>query len=406
MSALDDALAGRELFGVRLGLERMRALLGRLDDPQRCAPAIHVVGTNGKTSTTRFCGAILTAHGLRTGTYVSPHIAGFAERVEVDGAPIGEQVLLRAVERTDEVARDLDRVAPDDPVTQFELLTAAAFVAFAGAGVAALVVEAGLGGRHDATNVLAAPVVVLTSVGLDHVEQLGPTRAAIAAEKLAVLAPAATLVAGSVDAELADILDAHGHRGPTVRVDAGAADRDVPQLAARGAFQRHNATLALRASEAFLGLRFDRARALAAVAATIVPGRLQQIGEDPLVIVDGAHNPEGAATLRGELAEALAGRSPRIGVLAVLRDKDVDGIVTALEGAFDGVIATATSSGRALPAADLAARAGRIAPADVVTPPAAALRAACERAGEAGAVVVCGSLSLLADLAPEIAGAR
>ncbi len=190
MAGLEDLLATRAAFGMRLGLDRMRLLLAALEEPQQSFRAIHVVGTNGKTSTTLFAAAILEAHGLVAGAYISPHVHGFAERVQLGGAPLGGEVLAAAVARVEAAAADVDATA-DEPLTQFEVLTAAAFVALASAGAEVVVVEAGLGGRYDASNVLDAPVVALTNVGLDHVEQLGGTREAIAAEKLAVLAPGA-----------------------------------------------------------------------------------------------------------------------------------------------------------------------------------------------------------------------
>src|SRR6478672_5639421 len=190
---------------MRLGLQRMRALLVELGEPQRTFRALHVVGTNGKTSTTLFAAAMLEAHGLVAGAYISPHVHGFRERVQVGGAPLGAAALTAAVERV-EAAATVVEATSDEPLTQFEVLTAAAFTALQAADVDVVAVEAGLGGRYDATNVLAAPVVALTNVGLDHVEQLGGTREAIAAEKLAVVAPGAALVAGSVDPAIEPVI--------------------------------------------------------------------------------------------------------------------------------------------------------------------------------------------------------
>jgi dihydrofolate synthase/folylpolyglutamate synthase len=176
---LEELLERRAAFGVHLGLERIGALLERLDDPQRTFRSIHVVGTNGKSSTARFAAAVLGAHGLRAGAYLSPHVVDVSERVQLDGEPLDDERLSAAVERVEREAAVVDATF-SQPLTQFEVLTAAAFLALADAGAEAVAVEAGLGGRYDATNVLAAPVVLLTNVGLDHVAQLGPTREAIA----------------------------------------------------------------------------------------------------------------------------------------------------------------------------------------------------------------------------------
>jgi dihydrofolate synthase/folylpolyglutamate synthase len=401
VAGLEDLLATRAAFGMRLGLDRMRLLLAALGEPQRSFRAIHIVGTNGKSSTTLFAAAILQAHGLVAGAYISPHVHGFRERVQVAGAPLDEEVLAPAVARVEEAAAAVDATA-DEPLTQFEVLTAAAFVALAAVGAEVVVVEAGLGGRYDATNVLAAPVVALTNVGLDHTEQLGDTRDAIAAEKLAVVAPGADLVAGSVDEELERIIRRlAGHAGSVRLLRPGADVPDAPPLAARGRYQRENLALALVACELLLGDAFDRPRALAAAARVVVPGRLQAIGADPLVLVDGAHNPHGAAALAAELPAAIGSRRPLVGVIAILADKDVDGVLDALAPRLQAAVATQSASTRALPAADLAARiVARGIPAEAVLPPSAALARAREHAGPAGAVLVSGSLSLLEELAP------
>ena len=401
MAGLEDLLATRAAFGMRLGLDRMRLLTGILGEPQRALRAIHVVGTNGKTSTTLFAAAILQAHGHVAGAYISPHVHGFRERVQVAGAPLGDDVLAAAVARVERAAAEVDAVA-DEPLTQFEVLTAAAFVALQAAGAEVAAIEAGLGGRYDATNVLAAPVVALTNVGVDHVEQLGGTREAIAAEKLAVLAPGADLVAGSVDAEIEPVIrHLAGHAGSIRMLRPGIDVDDAPPLVARGRYQRENLALALAACERLLGAAFDRPRAIAAAARVLVPGRLQAIATDPLVLVDGAHNPHGARALAAELGDAVGDLRPLVGVIAILADKDVDGVLEALAPQLQAAVATQSASPRALPAADLAARlAARGVPAEVVTPPSAALARARERAGPAGAVLVSGSLSLLEELAP------
>jgi dihydrofolate synthase/folylpolyglutamate synthase len=403
---LEELLATREAFGVRLGTERMEAVLAALGDPQRRFRAIHVVGTNGKTSTARFCAAMLGAQGLAAGAYLSPHVQGFAERVQLDGEPLGEDLLAAAVERVEAVAPPVERAA-GEPLTQFEALTAAAFEALATAGAEVVAVEAGLGGRYDATNVLGAPVVLCTSVGLDHTAQLGPTREAIAGEKLAVVRPGARVVCGEADAEIAPVLErlAREHGAAEVLLLPPGVDvPDAPPLASPGAFQRANLAVALAGCERLPGVGLDRGAALRAAAAVRVPGRLETVGTAPLTVLDGAHNPHAAAALAAELPALLGGRRPRVLVVAILADKDADGVLRELAPHVDVCVATQTGSPRARPAAELAARAEAVGLPAVVEPdPTSAVARARADAGPDGAVLVTGSLSLLADLAAEAA---
>ena len=191
----EEYLLGLELFGMRFGLDRMHKLMTVLDLPQRRFESIHVVGTNGKSSTARFCAAILARHGIRTGSYTSPHLRSFRERIEVGESPVSEAAFAAAVERAAHAAALVDRTAAaDDHVTQFEALTAAAYHELARQGVEVAVVEAGLGGRYDATSVIPSRVQVLTGIGLEHTRWLGPRIEDIAEEKLAVVRDEATLV--------------------------------------------------------------------------------------------------------------------------------------------------------------------------------------------------------------------
>src|ERR1700754_465655 len=205
----EEHLLSLELFGMRFGLERMRRLLTALGSPQERFRAVHVVGTNGKSSTVRFTAAILEAHGVRTGSYLSPHLTTFAERVRVGDSDVSGAEFGAAVERAATAAKTVER-AGGEPVTQFELVTAAAFSELARREVEVAVVEAGLGGRYDATNVLGAEVVVLTNVGLEHTRWLGPAIARIAGEKLAVVRPSATLVLGETAPEVVALAEATG----------------------------------------------------------------------------------------------------------------------------------------------------------------------------------------------------
>jgi dihydrofolate synthase/folylpolyglutamate synthase len=409
MDAAGAILERRTVFGMTLGLERIEALLDRLDEPQRKFRSLHVVGTNGKSSTVRFTAAALAAQGIRVGAYLSPHIAGWHERVlvaEPGGRPepIAADVFLAALEVTAAAAADVD--AGDlGPCTQFEVLTAAAFLALARQGVEVAVIEAGLGGRLDATNVINAPVVALTGVALEHTEQLGDTRERIAAEKIAVLPAGGVLLVGGADPELAAVaerLAAERGAGSLLFIPPDVIASDLPLLAAQGAFQRRNATLALAAAEVLVGEGFDRGSALAAVARVQVPGRLEVLGSAPLVVRDAAHNPESAATLAAELSALVGSARPVVGVIAVLADKDVAGILDALAPSLDVVVTTDSGSDRALPAAALAeaARAAGV-EAVVESDPVVALEQARARAGAEGAVVITGSLTLLAALAAE-----
>jgi dihydrofolate synthase/folylpolyglutamate synthase len=339
------------------GLGRMHELLAALGEPQRAFRSIHIVGTNGKTTTTLMCAALLRASGVRTGAYVSPHVRGWAERIQIDG------------EEAD-LEQALARVRPfAGGATQFEVLTAAACTEFAARGVDAAVVEAGLGGRHDATNVLDAPVVVLTNVALDHTEVLGGTREAIAAEKLAVVREGAVVVLGEPEWEV----EASARGAARVDVVSGS-----------------NLALAVAAAEALLGERVDPG----AAEAVVVPGRLERRSEEPLEIWDGAHNIAGV----GHLLARLPDRRFTV-VASILADKNVDAMLRALATVGETLIATSSANPRALSARELAARAeGHYARVEVVEPPIDALRRARSLAGANGAVLVTGSLYVLAEL--------
>jgi dihydrofolate synthase/folylpolyglutamate synthase len=333
------------------GLGRMRVLLAELGEPQRAYPAIHVVGTNGKSTATRRTAAFLQREGLSTGAYTSPHVEGWPERIQVDGE---DADLERALERVRAAAERLG-------ATQFEVLTAAAFAEFSAAEVEVAVVEAGLGGRLDATNVLDAEVVALTNVALDHAEVLGETREAIAAEKLAVVAPGATVVLG--EAEWEDHARARGARHVLVTGDVGRA-----------------------AAGAFLG------RELEGEVEVHLPGRFDVVGQD---VFAGAHNPAGVSWLLARLA-----RRDYVIVASILAEKDVETMLALLASAGRTFVATASHHPRSLAADELARRAEPFFGAvEAVAEPEAALARARELAGDEGPLLVTGSLYLLADLA-------
>ena len=397
----EDWLLGLELFGMRFGLDRMHKLMTVLGLPQRRFASIHVVGTNGKSSTARMAAALLEAHGVPAGSYTSPHLRSFTERIEVNGRPLADGEFAEAVARAAHATGLVNRtVAADDEVTQFEALTAAAFHALARAGVEAAAIEAGLGGRYDATNVIPSKVQVLTSVGHDHMRWLGPTLRDVAEEKLAVVRDHATLVLppeGHLPAEAEEVAErvaAERH----ARVVRALPDVGV-ELAARGAFQRGNFALATAAVEQFHG-RHRAPEAVRKAAASVRPaGRLEVVGEDPLVIHDGAHNPEGAAALAAALPEVTGGR-PLVGVVSVLDDKDAAAMLSALLPGMTHVVFTRCANPRALPPATLVTLAEKLGgpEAEAVAEPRAALERARELAGPGGAVLATGSIYLIADL--------
>jgi dihydrofolate synthase / folylpolyglutamate synthase len=345
-----------ELFGMRFGLDRMRRMMTALHSPQGRYDTIHVLGTNGKTSTTQMAAAILQRHGLRTGAYVSPHLVSYCERVRIDERDLRPDAFAAAIARAARAAELLNRtLTEDDHVTQFELLTAAALSEMAAREIDVAVVEAGLGGRYDATSVIDARVTVLTNVGLEHTRWLGPTLTDIAEEKLAVVRPGGTLVLGAWLAEeaLAVAERVAGEReARIVRVDDGSS---TVTPAARGGFQRRNFALARAAAEAYLrgaGIEPDEPAVRAAAAATEVPGRLQVVDEHPLTVLDGAHNPDAIAALVGSLPDIVGGREIGL-VMGVLEDKDAASMLSALLPVCERAWFTAPPSPRALSPAAL-----------------------------------------------------
>ncbi len=416
----EDHLLGLELFGMRFGLERMHRLTTVLGMPQRRFAQVHVVGSNGKSSTVRFTAAILARHGLRSGSYTSPHLSRFRERIEVGEAPISAERFAAAVQRSVEAAALVERAAPDDErVTQFEAITAAAFHELAASQVDVAVVEAGLGGRYDATNVIPSKVQVLTGVGLEHTRWLGPTIADIAAEKLAVVRDHATLVippdlhpdARAVAERVA--ADRHARlvvapESPEAAAQAGDDPSAALDMAARGAFQRRNFALACAAAEAFLERPLDQEAVAAAAAETRIPGRLEVVAERPLTLHDGAHNPSGAQALAAALPEVIGDRRPFVLVVSVLEDKAAAEMLRPLLPLADHVVFTRCANPRALPPATLESLAQQLSgpDAEIVAEPLAALERARELAGAAGAVLATGSIYLIADLVRDSGDAR
>jgi len=417
-AAAEQWVAGLDLMGMRFGLERMHALMRELGAPCAGLPAVHVVGTNGKTSVTRATAAILSASGLRTGAYTSPHLLGWRERIALDGVPIPREEFAAAATRV----RNAQRAVPGGRITQFEALTGIALAAFEAAGADAIVVEAGLGGRLDATNVISAGVVALTAVDLDHTDLLGEDIASIAGEKLGVAPEGFTgLVVGEqepasapgVDAAMAargmsgwwvgqEIAVEAGNRDAmTIRTPNGAlrADADMPAR-----WQRANLALAVGAAERTLGRGVDPQALMRALNAIENPGRLQAVPGAPVVVLDGAHNPAGARALADALPLLLGDVRP-VAVMGMMADKDAQGILDPLAPLLARVCVTRASTGRAVrPELLVGMLRDRGVQAEVVPGPARALQRARALAGPEGAVLVAGSLHLLADLAPVALG--
>ena len=402
-------LRSLELFGMRFGLDRMHRMMTVLGSPQSSYDTIHVVGTNGKTSTTRMIAAILQRHDLRTAAYTSPHLISYRERLQIGERDLRPEEFAAAISRAAWAAQRVNRtLAGDDHVTQFELLTAGALWEIAERRVQVAAIEAGLGGRYDATAVIDSRVTVLTNVGLEHTRWLGPTVHDIAEEKLAVLAPQTTLVlgeglAGEALAVAERVADERG-----ARIVVASLRAEDPPLRAGGDFQRRNFALARVAAETYLretGRQLDERALGDAAAQTAVSGRLQAVGDDPPTVFDGAHNPDAVQALVQALPGVI-GQRPLALVLGVLDDKDAAGMLGPLLGVAQRAWFTAPPSARALSPAALQslARQQGFERVTCQSSPAAALaearRWACQHGG---AVLATGSVYLVGDLLAEFA---
>ncbi|GCD18536.1 dihydrofolate synthase [Cellulomonas algicola] len=361
-------------------LDRVRAVCELLGDPQRAYRTIHLTGTNGKTSTSRMVERLLREHGLRTGRFTSPHLTRVTERIAIDGEPISDE---RFVEVWQDVApyvhlvdqRSAEKGEPR--LSFFEVFTVMAFAAFADAPVDVAVVEVGLGGRWDSTNVVDGEVAVITPIAMDHERYLGDTLVEIASEKSGIVKDGATLVLAQQTEDVEGVVLAaaaeHGARVVREGVEIAVVDRQVAVggqmltlrglggvysevfLPLHGAFQAHNALLALVAVEAFLtgGAALDGDVVGAAFADVTSPGRLEVVRSSPTVIVDGAHNPAGVEALVASLEEAFAFQRV-VGVVGVMADKDPEGILSVLEPVLAEIVVTRAPTSRALDPQDLA----------------------------------------------------
>ena len=385
----------------------MRRLCQLLGMPQNRFASIHVVGTNGKTSVTRMTAALLEAHGVSTGAYVSPHITSWRERVLIRGEPISEEAFTEALERAEQAAQVADRCAGDEgPITQFELLTAAAFVAFGAARVQYAVVEAGLGGRLDATNVIPSQLTVLTSVGYDHTEWLGETLEEIAAEKVAVLRDHTTLIHGELPPEAMPVVEAAKKER---HAEGGQVGIEIEDPDGRtGGYQFANFALALAAANEVVG-ELTGEGVEAVYGRLTIPGRAEAHEGDPPTVYDAAHNPDGARALAQTLPE-LVGDSEVVCCLAILEGKDAPGIVNALAPAVSRFVCTeipperiegsGRPGGRSRPALEIAALCEKAGvEAEAVADPLGAWERARELARERGGVALAaGSHYLLSSI--------
>lgn len=402
--------------GVKPGLERIQLLVDAMGSPHAGYPIIHVAGTNGKTSTTRLSALLLLAHGLNSGTYTSPHLEVIEERLGINGRIASPEEFAQAVADVAAFA-DILEARGDAQFTYFELTTAMAFAFFVGQAAQAAVVEVGLGGRLDATNVVDADVAVLTGVGLEHTEYLGATVEAIAAEKLAIAGPGSILVTGALEPPVADVAVAtarelgieHRAYGRDFSVDARravkgwqldihGAEGDYPDilLPVQGRHQTVNAAVAVAATEALLGRRLDAGAVVEAAAVFTTPGRMETVANEPLVLLDGAHNSDGFAILAGALEEEYPTTSWVL-VMGVMGDKNLEGMLGHVRERIESVIATTPPGDRAVPAATLASRADGVVtvPVEAIADPLRALEVARQKAGSDGAVLVAGSLYLV-----------
>lgn len=362
-------------------LTRIAALVDLLGSPQRCYPVLHIAGTNGKTSVARMLDALLSRVGLRVGRYTSPHLQQATERISLDGAPVSAERYVEAYHDIEPYVALVDAGSPV-PMSKFEVLTGMAFAAFADAPVETAVVEVGLGGSWDATNVADATVAAITPIAVDHVNYLGSDIECIAAEKAGIIKPGSVAVVAQQLPEVARVIAARSIEvGATVAregIEFGVLQRDIAVggqrltlqglggayseifLPLHGAHQARNAVLALAAAEAFFGAGGNRSLNIDAVrdafATVTVPGRLERVRAVPSVFLDGAHNPHGARALAATLREEFAFRR-LVAVVGMMRDKDARGILAELEPAVDEVVLTAASSSRAMHIDDLAAAA-------------------------------------------------
>ncbi|MFL6062471.1 MAG: bifunctional folylpolyglutamate synthase/dihydrofolate synthase [Marmoricola sp.] len=374
---VEDALLSRwPESRLEPSLDRIAAFTELLGEPQRGYPVVHLTGTNGKTSTARMIETLIRGLGLRTGRFTSPHLESMTERIVIDGEPLNEEEFVRAFNDVAPYTHLVDAES-DHPLSFFETIVAMAYAAFADAPVDAAVIEVGMGGAWDATNVADAQVAVLTPIAVDHAAYLGGTIAEIAREKVGIIKPGSTVVTAVQEPDAAtQILERATEVGAVVAregLEFGVISR-VPAVGGQmlalqglrgayeeiflplyGAHQAQNAALALAAVEAFVGgdepLGIEVVRD--AFAEVTSPGRLEIVRRSPTIVLDAAHNPHGATALVEALEDSFT-FSPLIGVVGVMSDKDYEGLLAVMEPALAHIVCTQNSTARAMPAHELA----------------------------------------------------
>ncbi len=418
VSYLDSCIG----LGRKFGLEPMRAVMSRMGDPHTSRGVIHVAGTNGKTSTSWMAGQVLFTQGYSAGVFTSPHLQAVEERIAVNGHYLTPCQFAEAIsEVAEEVAEEV--AGGGRPLTYFELTTAAAFAHFVQAGVDAMVLEVGLGGRLDATNVVSAEVAVLTGLAFDHTEYLGNTLPEIAREKLGIVGPGARLICGSIPSEVAPVVEWRARKagaevmwlgkdfgvrsisprpegGWTVSVDGLYGSYENLPLPLRGRHQTRNLAVAVAAAEAWLERGLDSDRLRAGLSSVSAPGRMELIsGVSTSLLLDGAHNPEACSVLAKSLAEEFGGGG-WVGVLGVMGDKDLESMIRPLAPHLSKVVATRADSPRAMAPREMARRIEAQWDLPVIErdDPGEAVEEAGRLAGAGGQVLVAGSLYLVGEV--------